>query len=250
MKIGMFGYPGDHVERTNAVYQALKSAGAKEIVCLGGLIFSGRREEEQGPPVTVLRWLRSNNIPTLSNDTDRQIAGWRLQSLNSTTGYIQPRVRKFLSAITREEAQWMYARPAAMPVGEILCCSDSLTIDALYPAPLTRFNASKLFGVLEQRAAFFPSANGPTLIVRKQSDNAIEAVKFEGMEDQIDAPKVAAIIGGVMGTPPLNADLSWGAVVDTNAKQISLICLDAKTLKPVPERGTMLIHRAELGWRE
>ena len=34
------------------------------------------------------------------------------------------------------------------------------------------------------------------------------------------------------------------------ARQITLLCLDARTLKPVPERGTMLIHGSELHWRE
>lgn len=250
MKIGMFGYPGDHVERTKAVYDALKAGGAEKIVCLGGLVWSGRREDEQGPPGTVLRWLRSNDIPTLANDTDRQVAGWRLQALENTTGFIRPRVRKFLSAITREEAQWIYARPTVLPLGQVLCCTDNLTIDALFPVPLTRFNAGKLFSVLEQKAAFFPSSNGPSLLVRKEEDNAIEAGKFGDIQEQLDGRKVAGIIGGVSGSPPLNSDVSWGAIVDEDATQISLICLDAKTLEEVPERAALLINRTEVTWHD
>ncbi|HYG75001.1 MAG TPA: hypothetical protein VEK08_08370 [Planctomycetota bacterium] len=250
MKIGMFGYPGDHVERTHAMVDALKDAGAKKIVCLGGLIWSGRRgEDDQGPPATVLRWLRNNDIPTLANDTDRQIAGWRLQALDNITGYIQPRVRKILSALTREEAQWLYSRPSALPIEKVLCCSDSLTIDALYPAPLTSYNANKLFGVLEQTAAIFPSANGPSLIVTKETEKLIEASTFDGIDVRIDARKFAAIIGGIAGTTPLNSDVSWGAIVDSEATQLSMLCLDAKTLKKVPERGAILIQRSELNWR-
>jgi hypothetical protein len=250
MKIGMFGYPGDHVERTKAIYDALKAGGASTIVCLGGLVWSGRREEEQGPPATVLRWLRSSEIPTLANDTDRQVAGWRLQALENTTGFIRPRVRKFLSAITREEAQWIYARPNTLPIGKVLCCTDNLTIDALFPVPLTRFNAAKLFNVLEQKAAFFPSSNGPSLLVRKAEDNVIEAGKYADIQEQLDGRKVAGIIGGVSGSPPLNAEVCWGAIVDDQANQLSLVCLDAKTLKKVPERAAMLINRAEVSWHE
>jgi hypothetical protein len=251
MKIGMFGYPGDHLERVKAVLTSMKRAGAEQFVCLGGLVWSGRKgEEEIHPPGTVLRWLRQNDIPTLCNDTDRQVAGWRLQALENTTGFIKPRIRKLLSVITREEAQWMYSRPASLPFGKVLCCTDHLTIDALFPVPLSKFNANKLFTVIEQKAAFFPSANGPTLLVRRQEDGAIEASGYENIVAQLDSPKAAGIIGGIIGYPPLNADVSWGAVVDTNATEISLICLDAKTQKSVPEQGALLVQRAAVTWRE
>lgn len=249
MKIGMFGYPGDYLERTKAMCEALEKRGAETLVCLGGLIISHRRDDEQGAPASVLRWLRAKDLATLSNDTDRQVAGWRLQALANTTGYIQPRVRKFLAEITREEAQWMYSRPVALPCGRVLCCADNLTVDALYPVPLTAFNATKLFAVMEQRAAFFPSAHGPSLLVRKQDDNAVEAAKYEDIEEKLDCPKVTGIVGGVAGDPPLNGDVSWGALVDAEAARLSLICLDAKTHKPVPERARLLLQRAELHWR-
>ena len=112
MKLGLFGYPGDHLERVKAVTAALKRQGADQIICLGGLVWSGRKgEEDQNAPATVLRWLRANDISTLCNDTDRQVAGWRLQALENTTGFIKPRIRKLLGVLTREEAQWMYSRP-------------------------------------------------------------------------------------------------------------------------------------------
>jgi len=249
MKIGMFGYPGDHLERTQALCEALREKGADTLVCLGGLVWSDRRSDEQDRPGTVLRWLREHNIPTASNDTDRQVAGWRLQALANTTGYIQPRVRKFLNEVTREEAQWLYANPPAIPFGRVLCCADNLTIDALFPVPLTAFNADKLFAVLDQKAAFFPSAHGPSLLVRKQDDNAVEAGSYEDIEEELDSPKAAGIIGGVVGYPPLNAEVSWGAVVDYEATRLSLVCVDAKTLKAIPERGTLLLQRAEVKWR-
>jgi hypothetical protein len=249
MRIGMFGYPGDHLERTQALCSALEEKGADTLVCLGGLVWSDRRNDDQGAPVSVLRWMRASDIPTLSNDTDRQVAGWRLQALENTTGYIQPRVRKFLSVITREEAQWMYSRPPALPFGQVLCCADNLTIDALFPVPLTAFNATKLFSVLEQKAAFFPSTHGPSLMVRKQADNAIEAARYEDVEEQLDSEKVAGIIGGVLGYPPMNSDVSWGAIVDSDATRLSLVCLDGKTRKVVAERATMLLQRTELQWR-
>ncbi|HEY3325510.1 MAG TPA: hypothetical protein VGP72_33975 [Planctomycetota bacterium] len=249
MKIGMFGYPGDNLTRLQAMIKALQQSGATRLVCLGGIIWGGRRDEEQGPPANVLRWLRASDIPTLANDNDRQVAGWRLQALENTTGYIQPRVRRFLSAITREEGQWIYGRPATLPIGKVLCSADSLTIDAHYPAPLTRYNAGKLFGAMEQKAAFFPSANGPSLIVRQES-GVVDASKYDGIEESLDAVKVAGIIGGVVGSPPLNGDVSWGAVVDEEATQLSLVCLDTKTHQRVPEFGSMLIQRAELHWRE
>lgn len=249
MMIGLFGYPGDQIERTQAVCALLKKRGAEKLVCLGGLVFGGRREDVQGEPGSVLRWLRREDIPTLANDTDRQVAGWRLQALVNTTGYIQPRVRNFLAAISREEAQWIYARPTALPIGRVLCCADCLTMDALYPVPLARFNATKLFDVMEQKAAFFPSANGPTMLVRRQSDGVLEAARYENVEEQLDSPKVAGIIGGILGFPPLNGDVSWGALVDEQATCVSLICLDARTLKPIPERAALMVSRADSRWK-
>src|SRR5690349_2614204 len=69
MKLGLFGYPGDHLDRAKSVSAALKRGGADQIICLGGLVWSGRKgEEDQNPPATVLRWLRSEDIPTLCND--------------------------------------------------------------------------------------------------------------------------------------------------------------------------------------
>ena len=249
MKIGMFGYPGDHLGHTKAIYEALKARGADRFVCLGGLVFSGRKDEEEHAAATVLRWLRTQEIPTLANDMDRQVAGWRLQALENTTGYIKPQIRKFLGAITREEAQWIYSRPAAIPIENVLCCTDNLTIDALFPVPLTPFNASRLFAVMDQKAAFFPSANGPALLVRKQNDNAIEATKFGDIEERLDSPKAGVIVGGVLGYPPLNGDVIWGALVDSEATHLSLLCLDAKTYRSVPEQGTLLLQRSVANWR-
>ena len=250
MKIGMFGYPGERVDRVEAVIKALQDNGAEKVVCLGGLIYGGRRDEDPQSAAAVLRWLRANDVPTLANDTDRQIAGWRLQALENTTGYIQPAVRRFLSSITREEAQWIYSRPTVLPFENLLCCADNLTIDALFPVPLTRFNANRLFGVLEQKLAVFPSANGPSLILRKYGNNRLEAQKFDDIEAQIDTPKAAAVIGGVIGAPPLNSEISWSAVVDSDASTISLVCLDSRTLKPVPERAVLVVQQAEINWRE
>jgi len=251
MKIGLFGYPGDHLEPVKALCESLRRHGAEQLICLGGLVWSGRKGEvdQHDSPAGVLRWLRARDIPTLCNDADRQVAGWRLQALENTTGYIKPRVRKFLSAITREEAQWIYSRPMTLPVKDVLCCTDNLTIDAIFPVPLSRFNAGKLFAVMEQKAAFFPSANGPSLLVRKQEDGVLEVSKFQHVEEQLDSPKVAGILGGVVGYPPLNGDVSWGAVVDAEATRVSLICLDAKTHKSVPEHGALLIQRSVLNWR-
>ncbi|HYF49657.1 MAG TPA: hypothetical protein VEJ63_09640, partial [Planctomycetota bacterium] len=198
----------------------------------------------------VLRWLRSNDIPTLCNDTDRQVAGWRLQAIENTTGFIKPRIRKLLSVLTREEAQWMYARPTSLPIENVLCCADHLTIDAFFPVPLSKFNAEKLFKVMEQKACFFPSANGPALLVRRQEDGAIEAGAFDDMTVTLDSPRVAGIIGGVIGYPPLNADLSWGAVIDGSASEMTLVCVDAKTHKPVPDKGALLVQRATPLWHE
>ena len=249
MKIGMFGYPGDHLIHTKAVVDALKENGAEKIVCLGGLVWSAKTDELISPPGTVLRWLRTSDIPTLTNDTDRQVAGWRLQALDNTTGYIRKSVRQFLNAITREEAQWLYSRPTMLPIDNVLCCADNLTIDALFPVPLTRYNALRLFNVMEQRAAFFPSANGPGVIVRKQDDSVIEASNFQGVEEQLDSPKSGVIIGGVLGHPPLNANLLWGAVADSDGNQVSLICLDAKTHKSVPEQASLLLQRTTMNWQ-
>src|SRR5438045_3265164 len=112
MKIGMFGYPGEHLNLVKAMDSELKTRGAEKIVCLVGLVWSGRKgQEEVDPPATVLRWLRSQEIPTLANDSDRQVAGWRVQGLADTTGYIRKNVRRFLSVITREEAEWINSRP-------------------------------------------------------------------------------------------------------------------------------------------
>ena len=250
MKIGLFGYPGDQLARTKAVYAALRAQGAESFVCLGGLVWGGRKgEEEPDQPGSVLRWLRSNNIPTLANDTDRQVAGWRLQALTNTTGYLTLRVRKLLAAISREEAQWIYSRPNALPLDNILCCADILTIDALYPVPLSRFNAEKLFGLAAQKAVFFPSANGPSLIVRKQQDGVLEATKFHDIEEQLDSPKIAAILGGIVGYPPLNGDVSWGAIVDSEATLLSLVCLNAKTSRSIPLEGRLLVQRSVVQWR-
>jgi hypothetical protein len=251
MKIGLFGYPGDYLNRVKALCELLKRHGAEQLVCLGGLVWGGKKgAEEHAPPATVLRWLRTREIPTLTNDMDRQVAGWRVQSLDNTTGYIMPDVRRFLSAITRDEAHWMYSRPSVLQLGNVLCCTDNLTVDALFPVPLSRFNASKLFAVLDQKAAFFPSANGPALLVRKQEDGALEAGRFQGMEEQLDSPKVAGILGGVTGYPPLNAAPYWGALVDDAASRLTLLCLDAKTNKSLPEQGALLIQRGALNWKE
>jgi|GEM_PF-5203903 len=248
--IGLFGYPGDQLARTTAVCDILKKRGATQLVCMGGLVWSGRREDEQGAPASVLRWLRANEIPTLSNDADRQVSGWRLQALSNTTGFIQPRIRKLLAEITREEAQWLYSRPTSITIGKVLCCSDNLTLDAIFPVPLTRYNATRLFSVMEQKAAFFPSANGPSLLVRKQSETLIEVAKYQDVEEQLDGLKCAGIIGGIIGHPPLNSDVSWGALVDYQATRISLICVDAKTQKVIPERGTLLLQRTETKWQD
>jgi hypothetical protein len=251
MKIGLFGYPGDHLERVKSMCGALRGAGAESLVCLGGLVWSGRKgDENEDPPATILRWLRAQEMPVLANDTDRQVSGWRLQALENTTGYIKPHVRKFLSAITREEAQWLYSRPGALPVENILCCADNLTIDALFPVPMSKFNALKLFGVMEQRAAFFPSGNGPCLVVRKEVDGVIDSRRFDDIKIQMDSPKVAVILGGIVGYPPINVDVSWGAVVDTQLGCVSLVCLDAKTHKAIPEQGALLIQRATAAWRD
>jgi hypothetical protein len=251
MKIGLFGYPGDYIDRLEALMELFKRHEAGQFVCLGGLVWSGRKgEEEHAPPGTVLRWLRDHNIPTLANDMDRQVAGWRLQALENTTGYIVPGVRKFLSAITRDEAQWVFSRPSVLQIGKVLCCTDNLTVDALYPVPLSRLNAGKLFSVLDEKAAFFPSANGPSLLVRKQEDGVLEAGPFQSMEEALDSPKVAGILGGIAGYPPLNSDNYWGAMVDDKAERTTLLCLDAKTNKNQPEQGALLIQRAEYGWRE
>lgn len=250
MNIGMFGYPGDKVERVEAMCRALRQQGAETLVCLGGIVWGGSRDNgEQERPATVLRWLRSHEIITLSNDTDRQVAGWRLQALSNTTGYILPRIRDFLNVVTREEAQWLYSRPPAQPVGQVLCCGDNLTIDALYPVPLTSFNANKLFAVLDQKAAFFPSANGPALLVRKEADHALDARKYGDVEEELDSPKVAGIVGGIVGHPPLNHEVSWGAVVDGDATRLSLVALDAKTFQPVREKATLLLQSAAPTWR-
>ena len=83
-------------------------------MCLGGLVWSGRKPpEDVDPPATVLRWLRSEKIKTLTNDSDRQVAGWRIQSLSMTTGYIRKNVRRFLSVLTREESEWITSRPGS-----------------------------------------------------------------------------------------------------------------------------------------
>ena len=251
MKIGIFGYPGDSLARVKAMTDALKARGAQSIVCLGGLISGGvENDEDADPPATVLRWLRSSEIRVLGNDTDRQVAGWRLQALENTTGYIRPRVRKFLSAVTREEAQWIFSLRSNLPMENMLFCADNLTIDALFPVPLSSFNAGKLFSVMEQKAAFFPSANGPTLLVRKQEDGVIEGGKLGDIEERLDSPRQAMIVGGVVGYPPLNADVSWGALVDSDALRVALICLNAKDYQSVPEQGRLLIQRAESHWRE
>jgi len=251
MKLGLFGYTGDHLDRTKALCAALKDAGAERLVCLGGLVWSGSKEDDQVTPGTVLRWLRQQDIATLANDSDRQVSGWRLQALVHTTGFIRPRVRKFLANITREEAQWIFSRPASLTFGKVLCCSDLLTMDALYPVPLTRFNATRLFGVMEQRVALFPSAQGPSLIARRQDDGALEASCYANIEERLDSPKTAALIGGIAGLPPHHKDVSWGAVVDEEATLIQLVCLDAKTLKKAPERGRLLLQRStQMKWRE
>jgi hypothetical protein len=251
MKIGLFGYTGDHLDRTQALCTALKSAGAEKLVCLGGLVWSGSKEDEEITPGTVLRWLRQQNIDTLANDSDRQVAGWRLQALLHTTGFIRPRVRKFLANITREEAQWIYSRPSSLPVGKVLCCTDQLTMDAMHPVPLTRFNATRLFSVMEQRVALFPSAHGPGLIVRRQDDGVIEATPYANIDERLDSPRTAALIGGIAGLPPHHKDVCWGAVVDGEATLISLVCLDAKTLKKIPERARLLLQRASTPvWKE
>jgi hypothetical protein len=251
MKLGLFGYPGDHLDRAKSVSAALKRGGADQIICLGGLVWSGRKgEEDQNPPATVLRWLRSEDIPTLCNDTDRQVAGWRLQALENTTGFIKPRIRKLLGVLTREEAQWMYSRPLTLPIGKVLCCADHLTIDAMFPVPLSKFNAEKLFKVMEQKAAFFPSANGPSLLVRRQEDGVIEASGFDHVTVQLDSPRVAGIIGGVVGYPPLNDHVSWGAIVDDQATELTLVCVDSKTHKSVQTQGALLVQRAAPQWHE
>lgn len=251
MKIGVFGYPGENLNLVQAVVAELRKRGAEQVICLGGLVWSGRTSQaEVDPPATVIRWLRSEEIATLANDTDRQIAGWRLQGLANTTGYIRRNIRRFLSVITREEAEWIHSRPAFLAVGDLLCCTDMLTMDAKYPVPLSRTNAKRLFKVMQQRAALFPSANGPELVVRKQEDGAIEPSAFLDIEEKLDSPKVAAIIGGVAGYPALQANVSWAALPDTASLRMSLVCIDVKTLKSAPEKGRMLALRGAYRWHE
>jgi len=251
MKIGAFGYPGENLALVSAMVAELGACGAEQTVCLGGLVWSGRKsQEDPSPPATVLRWLRSQNIATLANDSDRQVAGWRLQSLAMTTGYVRRNVRRFLSVITREEGEWINARPASLAIDDVLCCADVLTMDAQYPVPLSRANASRLFKVMKQRIALFPSANGPELLVRKQEDSVIEPGPFQDIEEELESPKIAAVIGGISGYPALQANVSWAAVVDTTARRLQLICLDAKTMKSVPEKGRMLALRGAFRWHE
>ena len=251
MKIGAFGYPGEKLSLVKAMAAELRSRGASKLVCLGGLVWSGRKApEEPDPPATVLRWLRAEEIDTLANDSDRQVAGWRLQSLAMTTGYIRKNVRRFLSVITREEGEWIVARPGSLALDDMLCCADVLTMDAQYPVPLSRANATRLFKVMKQRVAIFPSANGPELLVRKQEDGAIEPGPFQDIEERLDSPKMAAVIGGVAGYPALQANVSWGALIDTVQRRLTLVCLDARTMKSVPEKGRLLALRGAFRWHE
>ncbi len=85
--------------------------------------------------------------------------------------------------------------------------------------------------------------------MRKQLDQVIEGRKFEHVNEQLDAVKVAAIVGGIVGYPPLNADVCWGAVIDSNATELSLVCLDAKSFRTIPEQGALLIQRSETTWK-
>ena len=251
MKIGVFGYPGEKVGLVKAMVAELKKRGAEKVVCLGGLIFSGPKSaEDPDPPATVLRYLRSENIPTLANDSDRQVAGWRLQSLAMTTGYIRRNVRRFLAVITREEGEWIMSRPVSLGLENVLCCADVLTMDAQYPVPLSRANATRLFNVMTQRVAVFPSANGPELLVSKQEDGVIEPGPFQDIDEKLDSPKMAAVIGGISGYPTTQANVSWGALVDSTQLRLQLVCLDTKTLQSVPEKGRMLALRGAFRWHE
>ena len=251
MKIGVFGYPGENLRLVKAMDAELRKRGAEQVICLGGMIWSGRQnQEEVDPPATVIRWLRSADIPTLSNDTDRQVAGWRVQGLANTTGYIRKNVRRFLSVITREEAEWVISRPVFLAVENVLCCTDMLTMDAKYPVPLSRSNATRLFKVMTQRIAIFPSANGPELLVRKQEDGVIEPGPFQDIEEKLDSPRAAAVIGGIAGYPSLQSQVSWGALADSVSNRIALVCIDAKTFKSVPEKGRLLALRGAYRWHE
>ncbi len=251
MKIGVFGYPGENLKLVQAMVAELRKRGAEQLICLGGLVWSGKTNQtDVDPPATIIRWLRTEEIQTLANDTDRQIAGWRLQGLANTTGYIRRNVRSFLSVITREEAEWINARPTFVAVGDVICCTDMLTMDAKYPVPLSRTNAQRLFSVMKQRTAIFPSANGPELVVRKQEDGVIEPGPFQDIEEKLDSPKQAVVIGGLAGYPSLQTNVSWGALADTTLSRISLVCLDAKSLKSVPEKGRMLALRGAFRWHE
>jgi hypothetical protein len=251
MKIGLFGYPGERLALVKAMQSELLRLGAKEVICLGGLVFGGRTSQENpDPPATVLRWLRSQEIPTLANDSDRQIAGWRLQGLANTTGYIRRNIRQLLGALTIEEAQWINSRPVHIVKGEALCCSDVLTVDSRYPVPLSRHNAEKLFKVMKERMAFFPSANGPELIARKQEDGAIESAPFQDIDEELDSPRTATVIGGIIGYSSTAAAVSWGALVDTTARHVTLVCLDARTGKSIPDRGRLLAVRSAGHWQD
>src|SRR4029077_16426417 len=125
------------------------------------------------------------------------------------------------------------SRPVYVVKGDALCCSDVLTIDAKYPVPLSRYNAEKLFRVMKERTAFFPSANGPELVVRKQEDGVIESAPFQDIEEKLDSPRAAAIVGGIVGYASGANAVSWGAIVDTSAHRVTLVCLDAHTGKSV-----------------
>ena len=48
--------------------------------------------------------------------------------------------------------------------------------------------------------------------------------------------------------PGPSADLAWGAVVDSDATSLSLLCLDATTHQHNPERGRLVLQRTELNW--
>lgn len=249
MKIGMFGYPGERLALVKAMHAELLRNGVKEVICLGGLVWGGRvAQDDTDRPGTVLRWLCSQQISTLANDSDRQVAGWRLQGLANTTGYVRKNVRQLLGALTIEEAQWIVSRPAYIGRGDALCCSDVLTIDARFPVPLSRHNSEKLFRVMKESMAFFPSANGPELVVRKQEDGVIEGAPFQDIEEELDSPRAAAVVGGIVGYASVANPVSWGAIVDTNTRRVTLVCMDSKTFKSVPERGRLLAVRNTCHW--
>jgi hypothetical protein len=86
--------------------------------------------------------------------------------------------------------------------------------------------------------------------VRKQEDGVIEGASFQDIEEELDSPRAAAVIGGIVGYGSPSNAVSWGAIADTTAHRVTLVCLDARTCKSVPERGRLLAVRNTLRWQD